>query len=35
MTLGATLVLFWCVLVAGFLLGWIARGLFWRKSDED
>lgn len=35
MTLGATLFLFWLVMVGGFLLGWIARGLFWRKSDDD
>ncbi len=35
MTTGAILFVFWLVLCLGFLLGWIFRGLFSVRSDDD
>ena len=35
MTTGEALFVFWLVLIAGWLAGWIMRGWFLRRSDDD
>lgn len=35
MSLGTTLFVFWLVMIAGWLAGWIMRGWFLHRSDDD
>ncbi len=35
MTIGVTFLIFWLVLILGFLAGWIMRGWFLFPSDRD